>query len=66
MWELWESVTNLKFAWANPTLNGENIEISVKLWILSGFIMGFSLKVSKYVIITLILNFLPLKTDIYV
>ena len=40
------------------------MEISVKLQILSDFIMGFSLKVLKYVIITLILIFLPLKTDI--
>ena len=43
-WEMWETVTNLKFAWANSTLNRENMEILVKLWILSGFTMGFKLK----------------------
>ena len=53
------------FAGANSTLSGEDKGISVVLWMFSDFIMGFSLKLSKYVMITLISNFLPLKTDIY-
>ena len=65
MWELWERCQKFEIAWANSTLSGDNMEFLVKLWILSDFIMGFSLKVSKYVMIILISNFLPLKTDIY-
>ena len=65
LWEMWETVTNLEFAGANSTLNRENMEISVQLWILSGLIWVLAWKVWKYVIITLLLNVLPLKADMY-